>query len=179
MFQGPCAHLGFKCWDMGIVAWVMTNVVLDDWWPHTKLEHSRSNSNKTNQLVLAKLEHCKSNSNKTSQLGNMVWTLTSVPLKSRSNQKPRYYVMYPCTYDKNLEMIQPLVHELQHFLCFWHLLAKPRSRSDRNLVCEVRWPRGTYVQSFKSVAPVVTERTSVTVKSRSNQKPGYYVMYPY
>jgi hypothetical protein len=30
MVQGPCAHLGFKCWDMGIVAWVMTNVVLDD-----------------------------------------------------------------------------------------------------------------------------------------------------
>jgi hypothetical protein len=30
MVQGPYAHLGFKCWDMGIVAWVMTNVVLDD-----------------------------------------------------------------------------------------------------------------------------------------------------
>jgi hypothetical protein len=30
MVQGPCAHLGFNCWDMGIVAWVMTNVVLDD-----------------------------------------------------------------------------------------------------------------------------------------------------
>jgi hypothetical protein len=32
MVQGQCAHLGFKCWDMGIVAWVtsMTNVVLDD-----------------------------------------------------------------------------------------------------------------------------------------------------
>jgi hypothetical protein len=28
--QGPCAHLGFKCWDMGIVARAMTNVVLDD-----------------------------------------------------------------------------------------------------------------------------------------------------
>jgi hypothetical protein len=32
MVQGSCAHLGLKCWDMGIVAWVMTNVVLDDWW---------------------------------------------------------------------------------------------------------------------------------------------------
>jgi hypothetical protein len=32
MIQGPYAHLGSKCWDMGIVAWVMTNVVLDDWW---------------------------------------------------------------------------------------------------------------------------------------------------
>jgi hypothetical protein len=30
MAQGPCAPLGFKCWDMGIVAWAMTNVVLDD-----------------------------------------------------------------------------------------------------------------------------------------------------
>jgi hypothetical protein len=28
MAQGPCAHL--RCWDIGIVAWVMTNVVLDD-----------------------------------------------------------------------------------------------------------------------------------------------------
>jgi hypothetical protein len=30
MVQRPCAHLGFKCWDMGIVAWVMKNAVLDD-----------------------------------------------------------------------------------------------------------------------------------------------------
>jgi hypothetical protein len=30
MVQGPCGHLRFKCWDMGIVAWAMINVVLDD-----------------------------------------------------------------------------------------------------------------------------------------------------
>jgi hypothetical protein len=30
MVLGPCAHLGFRCFDMGIVSWVMTNVVLDD-----------------------------------------------------------------------------------------------------------------------------------------------------
>jgi hypothetical protein len=44
-----------------------------------------------------------------------VSNLTSVTFKSRSNQKPGYHVMYPqdirCTYDKNLEMIQPLVQE--------------------------------------------------------------------
>jgi hypothetical protein len=37
-------------------------------------------------------------------------------LKSTSNQKPGYYAMYPCTYDKNLEMIQPLAQELYQFL---------------------------------------------------------------
>jgi hypothetical protein len=68
----------------------------------TKLEHSKSNSNKTNQLVLAKLEHSKSNSYITSHLCNML-SLTSVTLKSRSNQ-----------------MIQPLVQELYHVLfLFW------------------------------------------------------------
>jgi hypothetical protein len=93
MVQGPCAHLRFKCWDMGIV---MTNVVLDDWWAHSR-----------------------SNSNKTSQLCNMCFELWPVTLKSMSNQKPRYYGMYPCTYDTNLEMIQPLVQELYQFLFFW------------------------------------------------------------
>jgi hypothetical protein len=45
-----------------------------------------------------------------------------------SNQKPGYYVMYPCTNDKNLEMIQPLVQELYQFLVFasWWQVAKPR-----------------------------------------------------
>jgi hypothetical protein len=129
---------------MGIVAWAMTV----GWLMSTKLEHSRSNSNKTNQLVLTNLEHSKWNSNKTSQLCNiMFWTFTSVTLKSRSNQKPGYYVMYPCTYDKNLEMIRPLVQELYQF---WALVAKPRIRLDRNLVCELLLPSGTHLQSFGS-----------------------------
>jgi hypothetical protein len=70
------------------------------WLMGTKLEHSRSNSNTTNQLVLTNLEHstCMPNSNKTSQLCNMFWTLTFVTLKSRSNQKPGHYVdIYHCT----------------------------------------------------------------------------------
>jgi hypothetical protein len=83
MVQGPCAHLRFKCWDMGIVAWV---------------------------------------------------TL-----------KSRYYAMYPCTYDKNLETIQPLVQEL-------YQLAKLRIRQDWNFVCELLLPSGTYVQSFGPTA---------------------------
>jgi hypothetical protein len=170
MVQGPCAHLRFLMLGHGDcgLSYDKCNV---GWLMSTKLEHSRTNSNETNQFVLANLEHSKSNSNKTSQLCNMFWTLTSVTLKSRSNQKPGYYVMYPCTYC---------------VFGFGTLVAKPRIRFDQNLVCELRWPRGKYVQSFKSIAPVVTERTqirwtltSVTLKSRSNQKPGYYVMYPY
>jgi hypothetical protein len=38
--------------------------------------------------------------------------------------------MYPCTHDKNFEMIQPLVQELYQFL-----------------VCELLLPSGTYVQN--------------------------------
>jgi hypothetical protein len=120
------------------------------WLMSTKLEHSRSrsNSNKTNQLVLAKLEHSKSNSNKTSQLCDMFWTLSPVTLKSRSNQKPGYYyVMYPCTYDKKSERIQPLVQKLSVF-GIGSLVAKLRIRLDRNLVCELLLPRGTY-QAFQ------------------------------
>jgi hypothetical protein len=54
--------------------------------------------------------------------------------------------MYPCTYDKNLEMIQPLVQEL--FIIFlsvfvFVLVAKPRIRLDQHLVCELLLPSGT------------------------------------
>jgi hypothetical protein len=61
--------------------------------------------------------------------------------------------MYPCTYDKNLEMIQPLVQEsLIALFGFGPLVAKLRIRLDRNLVCELLLPGGTYVQSFGSIA---------------------------
>jgi hypothetical protein len=29
------------------------------------------------------------------------------------------FIIYTSTYDKNLELIQPLLQELSHFLCFW------------------------------------------------------------
>jgi hypothetical protein len=35
------------------------------------------------------------------------------------------------TYDKNLELIQPLLQELQHFLCFWFW---PRGGQAKNLI---------------------------------------------
>jgi hypothetical protein len=59
--------------------------------------------------------------------------------------------MYPCTYDKNLEMIQPLVQEKEHFLVFSFgpLVAKLRIRLDRNLV---HMYNGTYEKSFGSIA---------------------------
>jgi hypothetical protein len=41
---------------------------------------------------------------------------------------------------------------------FGRLVAKPRSRLDRNLV----WDSGTYVQSFRSIAPAVTKRALLT-----------------
>jgi hypothetical protein len=49
--------------------------------------------------------------------------LTSVTFKGRSNQKLlvlcHVSLLDRCTYDNNLELIQPLRQELQHFLCFW------------------------------------------------------------
>jgi hypothetical protein len=61
--------------------------------------------------------------------------------------------MYPCTYDKNLEMIQPLVQDFLVF-CFGFgpLVAKVRISLDQNLVCELLLPSGTYVQCFGSIA---------------------------
>jgi hypothetical protein len=48
-------------------------------------------------------------------------------------------------------MIQPLVQEFLVF-GFGPLVAKPRIRLDRNLICELLLPSGTYVQSFESIA---------------------------
>jgi hypothetical protein len=45
-----------------------------------------------------------------------------VTFKSRSNKNNMGImacILIRCTNDKNLEMIQPLVEELQNFLCFW------------------------------------------------------------
>jgi hypothetical protein len=58
------------------------------------------------------------------------------------------------TYDKNLGMIQPSsgVRAL-HVFGFGPLVVKPRIRLDWNLVCEVSWPTGTHVQSFRTIEP--------------------------
>jgi hypothetical protein len=66
--------------------------------------------------------------------------------------------MYPflttgiCTFDKNFDMIQPLVKE------FWPppalvVVAKPRIRSDQNLVCEIIWPQGHIRTKFQISRP--------------------------
>jgi hypothetical protein len=60
------------------------------------------------------------------------------------------------TYDKNLEMIQSLVQEL------WPPGGQTKNQMDRNLVCELLLPSGTYVQSFGSTAPVATKRALQT-----------------
>jgi hypothetical protein len=43
-------------------------------------------------------------------------------------------------------------------------VAKPRIRLDRNVVCELLLPSGTYVQSFVSIAPAVTKRAVLSGK---------------
>jgi hypothetical protein len=50
----------------------------------------------------------------------------------------------------------------QTVFCFGPLVAKLRIRSDWNLAQKVIWPRGTYVQSFRSIAPAVTKRAMFT-----------------
>jgi hypothetical protein len=58
-------------------------------------------------------------------------------------------ILSRCTYDKKLEMIQPLVQEFNSTFCvsdFGPLVAKPRIRLDRNLVCELLFPSGTKLQ---------------------------------
>jgi hypothetical protein len=69
-----------------------------------------------------------------------------------------------CTYDKNLEMIQPLVQELTLFVFSVLALWWPSQESDdRNLACKLLLvlPSGTYVQSFRSIAPTVTKRAMI------------------
>jgi hypothetical protein len=51
---------------------------------------------------------------------------------------------------------------------FGPLVAKPRIRLDRNLVCDFS---GTYVQSFGSIAPAVTKRDVLTDKDDGRRMP--------
>jgi hypothetical protein len=62
------------------------------------------------------------------------------------------------TYDNNLEMIQPLVQELYHFLCirFWPPGGQAKNQTGANL------PIGIYVQGFKSKAPAVRKCALLT-----------------
>jgi hypothetical protein len=53
-----CAHLRFKCWDMGIVAWVMTNVVLDDWWAQSQNILDQIVTNQANFVICFELYLC-------------------------------------------------------------------------------------------------------------------------
>jgi hypothetical protein len=87
------------------------------------------------------------NSNETYQLMVPFWTLTTVTFKSRSNQKPGYYVLYP--YPMYLwykfrddSAISSGVSALFVFSVLAPV-AKPKIRLDRNLVCELLIPSGT------------------------------------
>jgi hypothetical protein len=65
------------------------------------------------------------------------------------------------TYDKYLEMIQPLVQQLLHFLCFrfW-----PSQESDWTEIWSVSYSYLVVhnVQTFGSIAPAVTKRALLT-----------------
>jgi hypothetical protein len=50
---------------------------------------------------------------------------------------------------------------------FGPLVAKPRTRSDRNLVSRVTSPRGTYVQSFRLIDTAVTKHDNDTTDDTS------------
>jgi hypothetical protein len=67
------------------------------------------------------------------------------------------------TYDKNLEMIQPLVQEFSVLAPWW---PSQETRLDRNLVCELLLPSGTYVQSFGSITPAVMKHALLTDDGR-------------
>jgi hypothetical protein len=97
-----------------------------------------------------------------------------------------------CMSDKNLETIQPLVIKavIAHSLCsvnapWWPIQDKNRIMPKINGRGMVTHPAPTYPQNIESflqnVRNIVTfwTLTSVTLKSMSNQKPVYYVMYPY
>jgi hypothetical protein len=79
-------------------------------------------------------------------------------------------ILIKLTYNKNLEMIQPLVQELNSTVfSFGPLVAKPRIRSDQNLACELLLPSGTYVQSLGSIAPEVTKCSLLPMIAQAHQ----------
>jgi hypothetical protein len=72
-------------------------------------------------------------------------------------------ILTRCTYDTNLEMIQPLVQESYStygVFGFGPLVVKPRIRI-RTEIWSVQSFHlgGTYVQSFRSIIPAVTKRS--------------------
>jgi hypothetical protein len=67
-------------------------------------------------------------------------------------------ILIRCTYDKNWEMI----HSTFCVFGFGPLVAKPTIRLDRNFVCELLLPSGTYVQSLGSIAPAVMKCALLT-----------------
>jgi hypothetical protein len=74
-------------------------------------------------------------------------------------------ILIRCTYDINLEMMQPLVQEFWHFV--FSVLAPwwPSQESDWTeiwSVSELLLPSGTYVQNFRSIDPAVTKRAMLT-----------------
>jgi hypothetical protein len=64
---------------------------------------------------------------------------------------------------EDLEKIQPLVQELQHFFCVFSLgpLAGGQTKN-LNLDIKLLLPSGTYVQSIVPIAPAVTKRALLT-----------------
>jgi hypothetical protein len=85
-------------WPWPLTCWPQHRYA--SWGQHTLHTHTHRPSLVTIRHAQHNLLHSQGfykvcSSNKTSQLCNMFWTLTSVTLKSRSNQKPGFYVMYP------------------------------------------------------------------------------------
>jgi hypothetical protein len=117
----------------------------------TKLRLSSTNflGQKTNQLVLAKLEHSILSQIVTKQANFVIcsellplWPWKVRQIKPGIDTQRCILVLYLC--------LISLV-----FFCFGPLVAKPRIRLDRNLLCELALPRGivtTYVQSFRPIA---------------------------
>jgi hypothetical protein len=65
------------------------------------------------------------------------------------------FILYTrCTYDKKLEMIQPLVQEFNSYFYIFGFGpgAQVKSQIGPKFVIS---PRGTYVQSFRSISPAV------------------------
>jgi hypothetical protein len=116
-----------------------------------------------------------SNSNETCQQRCRIelWPLWPSKVGQIKNLGTMSCILIRYTYDKNLEMIQPLVELLSTFcvISFGPLVANPRIRQDRNLVCELLLPSGTYEQIFRSIAPAVTKRALLMDNGRRRRTP--------
>jgi hypothetical protein len=136
MVQGPCAHVVLH--DRIYVDFTFLLTVINYW---EVIRHQTQHSRLYSYWICTKFQvNCPSGYKMCPASANPDKLLSSVTLKSWSNQKPGDNVMCPyyrrCTHDNNLEPIQSLVQEL--YCSTFCVFSFGPQESDRTEIWSVR-----------------------------------------